>query len=171
MDSRKSFSSSRKWCCVSVCVWWGGGRGRRLYGMGVSQSPSLSGALAHPFANSAQNTEMGKIKAQNTYKHIWKEKIYWSTVCLVSICQLVVFFCASSFWLAEIYFLLKTFCCKQWEMAKQTLQLSAGELNLFLLKSIELISVEEVSNFQMQTANLCESSALPRLRFNLFTFL
>lgn len=57
-------------------------------------------------------------------------------------------------------------------MAKQTLQLSAGELNLFfLLKSIELISVEEVSNFQMQTANLCESSALPRSGFNLFTFL
>lgn len=44
-------------------------------------------------------------------------------------------------------------------MAKQTLQLSAGKLNLFLLKSIELISVEEVSNFQMQTANLCEGSA------------
>lgn len=42
---------------------------------------------------------------------------------------------------------------------------------VFLLKSIELISVEEVSNFQMQTANLCESSALPRSGFNLFTFL
>jgi len=27
------------------------------------------------------------------------------------------------------------------------------------VESIELISVEEVSNFQMQTANLCESSA------------
>lgn len=153
MDSRKSFSSSRNesvWVCVPDCC-------SLLVGLAVPQ-PVWSSRIPLPTQPTAR--KCGKIKAQNTYmKNILKYSIFLPTLG-VCVCMLsILFFCASSFWLAEIYFLLKTFCCKQWEMAKQTLQLSAGKLNLFLLKSIELISVEEVSNFQMQTANLCESSA------------
>lgn len=156
MDSRKSFSSSRsERVCVSVCA---------FVCMPDCCSLLVGLAVPQPVWSSRIPSQHGNVERSRRKIHIWK--IYWSTVffCELNACVCVYveysfFFCASSFWLAEIYFLLKTFCCKQWEMAKQTLQLSAGKLNLFLLKSIELISVEEVSNFQMQTANLCESSA------------
>lgn len=160
----KKFQLKHKWFCVSVyvlvcipdcCSVWAG--------LAVPQ-PVWSSRT--PLQTQPTARKCGKIKAQNTYmKNILKYSMsckyllfYFLPTHRVCVCMLS-FFCASSFWLAEIYFLLKTFCCKQWKMAKQTLQLSAGKLNLFLLKSIELISVEEVSNFQMQTANLCESSA------------